>query len=101
MFCIHVTFLSASFIILYIILIIIFFHLFISFLELIQREWLDGDHPFSLRHSHVTSAPEKERAPLFLLFLDTVWQVNTFPVLNLFLKLVLHCFHEYVLVLHV
>ncbi len=46
------------------------------FVELIQREWLDGGYPFSLRHNHVTSAPEKEKAPTFLLFLDAVWQVE-------------------------
>lgn len=44
-------------------------------MQLIQREWLDGGHPFSIRHNHVTSAPEKEKAPIFLLFLDAVWQV--------------------------
>ena len=105
----YVTSLSASFIFLYIIII---FFVFISFLELIQKEWLDRGHPFSLWHCHVTSAPEKERAPLwwvgtytcnilFLLFLNTVWQVNAFPDLNQFLELVLPCFHKYVHVLHV
>ena len=49
-------------------------------MELVQREWLDGGHPFSLRHTHVTSAPEKERAPMFLLFLDAVWQVGVMLV---------------------
>ena len=51
-------------------------HTLPSFLELIQREWLDGGHPFSLRHTHVLSAPEKEKAPIFLLFIDAVWQVG-------------------------
>ena len=44
-------------------------------MQLVQREWLDGGHPFSLRHNHVTSAPDREKAPIFLLFLDAVWQV--------------------------
>lgn len=44
-------------------------------MDLIEREWLDGGHQFSLRHRHVTSAPEKESAPIFLLFLEAVWQV--------------------------
>ncbi len=45
-------------------------------MQLVQREWLDGGHRFSLRHNHATSAPEKEKAPMFLLFLDAVWQVR-------------------------
>ena len=47
-----------------------------SFVDLVEREWLDGGHQFSLRHHPVTHAPEKERAPVFLLFLDAVWQVR-------------------------
>lgn len=46
------------------------------FVDLVEREWLDGGHQFSLRHHHVTFAPEKEKAPNFLLFLDAVWQVS-------------------------
>ena len=55
---------------------ICYFVLLARFMQLIQREWLDGGHPFSMRHNHVTSAPEKEKAPMFLLFLDAVWQVR-------------------------
>ena len=44
-------------------------------MQLVQREWLDGGYQFSLRHSHATSAPERDKAPMFLLFLDAVWQV--------------------------
>lgn len=62
----YVVFVVHTFIVLFI---------FSSFLDLIQREWLDGGHPFSLRHAHTINAPEKERGPVFLLFLDTVWQV--------------------------
>lgn len=62
-----------------------------GFVELVQREWLDGGHPFSLRHTHVTSAPEKERAPMFLLFLDAVWQVmQQYPLSFEFNELFLH-----------
>lgn len=50
------------------------------FVDLVEREWLDGGHHFSLRHHHVTSAPEKERAPVFLLFLEAVWQVKGFSM---------------------
>ena len=51
-------------------------HLLYRFVDLVKREWLDSGHPFSLRHNHVKSAPEKEKAPVFLLFLDAVWQVR-------------------------
>ncbi|XP_064382169.1 myotubularin-related protein 9-like [Halichondria panicea] len=52
-----------------------------GFIELVKREWLDSGHPFSLRHNHVKSAPEKEKAPIFLQFLDSVWQVmQQFPL---------------------
>lgn len=51
------------------------------FADLVQREWLEAGHPFSLRHGHVSSTPEKERSPMFLLFLDCVWQVmKQFPL---------------------
>ena len=46
------------------------------FVELIEREWLNGGHQFSWRHHHTTFAPDKEKAPVFLLFLDAVWQVR-------------------------
>ncbi len=46
------------------------------FIDLVQREWLNGGHPFSLRHGHTITAPEKERGPVFLIFLDCVWQVG-------------------------
>lgn len=48
-----------------------------SFVDLVEREWLEGGHQFSMRHHPVTYAPEKEQAPIFLLFLDAVWQVRS------------------------
>jgi myotubularin-related protein 9 len=52
-----------------------------GFAELIQREWLEAGHPFSLRHGHTSLVPEKDRSPTFLLFLDAVWQVmQQFPL---------------------
>ena len=53
-----------------------FLVVFDRFMQLVQREWINGGHPFSLRHNHVTSAPEKDKGPIFLLFLDAVWQVH-------------------------
>ena len=47
------------------------------FVDLVEREWLNGGYQFSLRHHPVASAPEREKAPIFLLFLDAVWQVRT------------------------
>lgn len=62
-----------------------------GFVELIEKEWLDGGHQFSLRHHHVAHVPEKERAPLFLLFLDAMWQVmQQFPLSFQFNERFLH-----------
>ena len=71
------------------------FVLLARFMQLIQREWLDGGHPFSMRHNHVTSAPEKEKAPMFLLFLDAVWQVRLSQshVCIMYLQLLISCQH--------
>ena len=61
------------------------------FVGLVQREWLDGGHPFSLRHQHAGAAPEKEKAPVFLLFLDAVWQImQQFPLSFEFNECFLH-----------
>lgn len=62
-----------------------------GFVGLVQREWLDGGHPFSLRHQHAGAAPEKEKAPVFLLFLDAVWQImQQFPLSFEFNECFLH-----------
>lgn len=62
-----------------------------GFLELIQREWLDGGHPFSLRHDHVSTSPDKEKSPLFLLFLDALWQIlQQYPLSFEFNEILLH-----------
>ena len=61
------------------------------FAELVQREWLDAGHPFSLRHGHVSLVPEKDRSPSFLLFLDSVWQLlQQFPLSFEFTEQFLH-----------
>ncbi|XP_070542787.1 myotubularin-related protein 10-like isoform X2 [Ptychodera flava] len=52
----------------------------VGFESLIQREWVVMGHEFLTRCQHV-SLPEGEESPVFLLFLDCVWQlVNQFPL---------------------
>lgn len=59
-----------------------------GFEALIEREWLQGGHPFATRnkHSAFASPPslgnreKKEYSPVFLLFLNCVWQImQQFP----------------------
>uniref|UniRef100_A0AAG5DF19 Myotubularin phosphatase domain-containing protein n=1 Tax=Anopheles atroparvus TaxID=41427 RepID=A0AAG5DF19_ANOAO len=51
-----------------------------GFQNLIQKEWITLGHPFSDRLGHVASVKSTERSPLFLLFLDCVWQLlQQFP----------------------
>ncbi|XP_064028816.1 myotubularin-related protein 9-like isoform X1 [Pogoniulus pusillus] len=49
-----------------------------GFQGLLQREWIEAGHPFHLRcaHSAYSHARLKQEAPLFLLFLDCVWQLS-------------------------
>ncbi|XP_060114469.1 myotubularin-related protein 9-like isoform X2 [Heteronotia binoei] len=49
-----------------------------GFQGLIEREWIQAGHPFSLRcaHSAYSHARLKQEAPVFLLFLDCVWQLG-------------------------
>lgn len=50
-----------------------------GFQSLIQKEWIALGHPFCDRMGHVYSK-QAERSPLFLLFLDCVWQIfQQFP----------------------
>lgn len=46
-----------------------------GFIGLVQREWLDAGHPFSLRNGHTSLSTKKDQAPVFLLFLDCVYQI--------------------------
>lgn len=54
------------------------------FQGLIQREWVSAGHPFSERCSHLLPPPNRSAedyknplsCPVFLLFLDCVWQVS-------------------------
>ncbi|XP_054856072.1 myotubularin-related protein 9-like isoform X3 [Eublepharis macularius] len=49
-----------------------------GFQGLLEREWIQAGHPFSLRcaHSAYSHARLKQEAPVFLLFLDCVWQLG-------------------------
>lgn len=60
-----------------------------GFQSLVQKEWVALEHPFQRRLGHVYSAQpaggnaellESEQSPVFLLFLDCVWQLlQQFP----------------------
>ncbi|ESP00723.1 hypothetical protein LOTGIDRAFT_112478, partial [Lottia gigantea] len=57
-----------------------FFRTMNGFQQLIQREWVAMGHPFQLRHKFVASNEMEQVAPVFLIFLDCVWQLmNQFP----------------------
>lgn len=55
-----------------------------GFEALIEREWLQAGHPFATRCKHSAFAPtsnsgnqdKREHSPVFLLFLDCVWQIT-------------------------
>lgn len=53
-----------------------------SFESLIEREWICAGHPFSLRCAHSAYATGgitgPHESPVFLCFLDCVWQVQHF-----------------------
>ncbi|XP_034956247.2 myotubularin-related protein 12 [Zootoca vivipara] len=46
----------------------------LGFQSLIQKEWIMGGHAFLDRCNHLRQT-DREEAPLFLLFLDCVWQL--------------------------
>ncbi|XP_072774162.1 myotubularin-related protein 9-like isoform X2 [Taeniopygia guttata] len=49
-----------------------------GFQALLEREWIQAGHPFQLRcaRSAASQARGKQEAPVFLLFLDCVWQLS-------------------------
>ncbi|XP_061453957.1 myotubularin-related protein 9-like isoform X2 [Rhineura floridana] len=54
-----------------------------GFQGLLEREWIQAGHPFRQRcaHSAYSHARLKQEAPMFLLFLDCVWQLGRqFPL---------------------
>ncbi|EDW62822.1 myotubularin-related protein 10-B [Drosophila virilis] len=56
-----------------------------GFQSLVQKEWVALEHPFQRRLGHVyvstgEQAPDSEQSPVFLLYLDCVWQLlQQFP----------------------
>nr|XP_008116818.2 PREDICTED: myotubularin-related protein 12 [Anolis carolinensis] len=51
----------------------------LGFQSLVQKEWITGSHAFLDRCNHLRQS-DKEEAPVFLLFLDCVWQlVQQYP----------------------
>ncbi|XP_054167367.1 myotubularin-related protein 9-like [Oppia nitens] len=50
-----------------------------GFEALVEREWLQAGHPFATRCKHsaytITSARTREQSPIFLVFLDCVYQI--------------------------
>jgi len=42
---------------------------------LIEKEWLAFGHKFSDRSAHSNKAPSEERSPIFVLWLDCIWQI--------------------------
>lgn len=56
-----------------------YFRTLTGFQSLIQRDWVAMGHPFCTRLGHVYNI-ETQEAPVFLLFLDCVWQLlQQFP----------------------
>ncbi|XP_025077357.1 myotubularin-related protein 10-B-like isoform X3 [Pomacea canaliculata] len=51
-----------------------------GFSFLVQREWTVMGHPFQRRNHLIQGTPENDKGPVFLLFLDSVWQLlQQFP----------------------
>eukprot|EP01101_Sappina_pedata_P011051 TRINITY_DN714_c0_g1_i1.p1 TRINITY_DN714_c0_g1~~TRINITY_DN714_c0_g1_i1.p1 ORF type:complete len:770 (-),score=209.27 TRINITY_DN714_c0_g1_i1:441-2750(-) len=54
-----------------------------GFIVLIEREWLSFGHQFSRRSGHglqIANPKDSQRAPIFIQFVDCVWQIMThFP----------------------
>ncbi|XP_044738070.1 myotubularin-related protein 10-B isoform X2 [Chrysoperla carnea] len=52
-----------------------FWRTILGFQTLVQKEWVALGHPFDKRLGFILSKTGNERSPLFLLFLDCVWQL--------------------------
>ncbi|CAF1000015.1 unnamed protein product [Rotaria sordida] len=47
-----------------------------GFRMLIEKEWLSFGHKFSDRCGHTTTSDSKEQSPIFLQFIESVWQLS-------------------------
>ncbi|EGC29990.1 hypothetical protein DICPUDRAFT_6017, partial [Dictyostelium purpureum] len=66
-----------------------------GFIILICKEWLSFGHKFMTRNSSLTSLPSKQTSPIFLQFIDCVWQLTkqfptSFEFSDRFLSVILH-----------
>ncbi len=43
---------------------------------LIEKEWLSFGHKFSDRCGHTTTSDNKEQSPVFLQFIEAIWQLT-------------------------
>ncbi|XP_068109301.1 myotubularin-related protein 11 isoform X3 [Hyperolius riggenbachi] len=65
-----------------------------GFQSLVQKEWVSAGHPFMQRINHFRRS-DKEESPVFLLFLDCVWQfVQQFPSAFEFTESYLMALHD-------
>ncbi|KAF2075976.1 hypothetical protein CYY_002732 [Polysphondylium violaceum] len=66
-----------------------------GFIVLICKEWLSFGHKFMTRTGSLTSLPSKQTSPLFLQYIDSVWQLTrqfptSFEFSDKFLQVLLH-----------
>ncbi|XP_075049387.1 myotubularin-related protein 11 [Mixophyes fleayi] len=65
-----------------------------GFQSLVQKEWVSAGHPFMQRINHFRKS-DKEESPVFLLFLDCVWQLlQQFPTAFQFSESYLAALHD-------
>ncbi|XP_077115188.1 myotubularin-related protein 11 isoform X2 [Ranitomeya variabilis] len=65
-----------------------------GFQSLVQKEWVSAGHPFMQRINHFKQS-DKEESPVFLLFLDCVWQcLQQFPTAFEFTESYLLALHD-------
>lgn len=43
---------------------------------LVEKEWLEFGHKFSDRYGHLRTSDAKEQSPVFLQFIEVVWQLS-------------------------
>ncbi|XP_067831931.1 myotubularin-related protein 10-B-like [Heptranchias perlo] len=66
----------------------------VGFQSLVQKEWLGAGHRFSDRFNHLRTT-DKDESPVFLLFLDCVWQLlDRYPVSFEFTDTYLMAIHD-------